>query len=887
MLSSPHAYPTDELFDSLSSSLHWLNDREVLIQREKYGSNILPIAKDPSRLLIFLWQFNNILVYILVIVAILSAIFGKYIDASVIFLVLWVNALIGAVQEIKANKAVKSLSTIVIQTSKVKRNGETLIVSAHDIVPGDIMILEEWDKIVADARIISVSNFRTVESALTGETYPLSKISDVLPLSTALADRINMVWMWTYVASGRAEVLVVATGLQTQMGSIAWSLNAIVPNESQFQKNIASLSKIISIIAVVWALINISLSYMNHSQRLDTLMFGIASLVSGIPEWLPAILSLVLAIGARTMSYQKAIVRSLTATETLGAVSIICTDKTGTLTENAMTVETIITSPSQLYTVSGSGRSDQGNFYDSQKNEVAIHNDPRLYAILQMVTLCNQWSVTIKEDASIELIGDPTEIALHVVGKKGHLTKESLVNLCTIVADLPFSADKKMRATLVKYHDHQEIIVVWAWDNILADSLTSSQDTYERSQTIDHHASQWKRVLGLARKKVPDHKSNISVDDLCDLEFVACIVIQDPLRAQVPDAIKQCHSAGIRVIMITGDHKSTAKSIGYSLGLVNDNYPDVYTESELYNCSDEDLFEKTKTCNVFSRCTPQRKLQILSLLQNDGEIVAMTGDGVNDAPALKKADVGIAMGMIGTDVARESSQIVLADDNFATIVLAIKQWRIIYNNVKKSSLLAINRVLAGMWSLIMILLWSDTIPFVASQLLWLNLVTETITGIWVAFEWPEGNEMKQAPSKLWRSFVNGTDMVTLALNTLTMIILVVGSYMVTYSMTQDTMTTVTVSFLVLYFCQFSNLYNLRSFTRSVFSLWLFSNKAIVIGIIVSLILQFLAIARSPLAAILWFTWIGWWVFVLTILLSVVVLIVGEVYKYVQRNYLRI
>ena len=231
MLSSPHAYPIDELFDSLSSSLHWLNENEVSIQREKYGSNVLPIAKDPSRFLIFLGQFNNILVYILVIVAILSAIFGKYIDAAVIFLVLWVNALIGAVQEIKANKAVKSLSTIVIQTTKVKRDGEILILSAHDIVPGDIVILEEWDKIVADARIIIVSNFRTVESALTGETYPLSKISDVLPLSTALADRINMVWMWTYVASGRAEVLVVATGLQTQMGNIAWSLNAIVPNE--------------------------------------------------------------------------------------------------------------------------------------------------------------------------------------------------------------------------------------------------------------------------------------------------------------------------------------------------------------------------------------------------------------------------------------------------------------------------------------------------------------------------------------------------------------------------------------------------------------------------------------------------------------------------------
>jgi Ca2+-transporting ATPase len=882
-LPHPHTIALKSLFTHFETTEHWLSTTHLDDRYKRFWYNVLESKKETPWILIFLQQFNNILVYILLFVVVVSIVFGKYIDAGVILGVLIVNALVWAVQEIKADKAVKSLSSIVVQSAKVKRDNHIIMIPAKDLVPGDILIIEEWDKIMADARLISISNFRTIESALTGETYPVSKLINVYEENTSLADRFNMVWMGTYASSGRAEAIVIGTGWHTHIGKIASSLSTIEANESQFQKNIASLSKIIAWVAIIWALINVWLSYLDWLPRLDTVMFGIASLVSWIPEWLPAILSLVLAIWARSMSDRNAIVRSLTAVETLGAVSIICTDKTGTLTENAMTVENIITSPEQLYSVSGNWWNIEWDFFDwtTQIKNIDVPADLKKMVIIS--TLCNQWSINKDRNGELSLVGDPTEIALYVVWKKQWLDKNILSDKYTIIDDLPFNAEKKMRATLIQHDKQKELFIVWAADNMISHSILSLDEKEKRLNIIDIYSSQGKRVLWFATKIVDTNISHITTHDLNEMQFVWCVVIQDPIRIQVPWAISACHDAWIRVIMMTGDHKSTARSIGMTLWLVNETYPDVYTESDLYTMSDEEIFACTKTCNIFARCTPERKLQILSLLQDKGEIVAMTGDGVNDAPALKKADVWIAMWIMGTDVARESSSIILADDNFATIVTAIEQWRIIYNNVKKSSLLAINRVIAGMWSLIAILLRSNAIPFAASQLLWLNLVTETITGIGIAFEWAEGNEMKQKPRPINQSFVTAQDMINILINALVMIILVVGIYIRAYSTTGDKIFTVTISFLVLYFCQFTNLYNLRSFNNSIGKIWLFTNKAIIIWTFISLLLQAIALYRPPLANMLWFTWISMSYFILTIGLSLLVLVAWEIYKYICRK----
>lgn len=877
-----HSRSVAESIALLKTSSHWLDDDQVDERIIEYGLNTLPKAKEPSWFMIILSQFHNVLVYILLWVVVLSLFFAKYVDAGVILSVLCINALIGAVQEIRAKKAMKALSGMVVQTAKVRRNNEIITVAAQYVVPGDILIIEEGDNIVADARIISLSNFRAVESSLTGEAYPLSKTLEALSENLAVADRTNMVWMGTHASSGRAEAVVVATWFSTQLWQIASSLSSIGVRTSQFQKNIASLSKVIAVIALAAALINAWLSYLNNHSWIDTITFSIASLVSGIPEWLPAILSLVLAIWARTMSYKHAIVRSLTATETLWAVSIICTDKTGTLTQNAMTVKNIVSSPDRIYAVTGNGRAETGEFtYDHATISPDDHQD--LLRMLLMANLSNQWSLHYDAKWKRKLIGDPTEIALAVVAKKHWLTKESVAEEYTIIADLPFNAEKKMRATLIEHDHKREIIVIGATDNVIADSSLSAEDRTSRWTIIEGYSSHGNRLLAFASKEVADDKETLEIKDLTDLVFVGCMTIHDPLRVEVPDAIQQCHKAGIRVIMMTGDHKSTAKSIGTALGIVNEDYPDAVTESELYNVSDKELLQITKTCNIFARCTPQRKLQILSLLQSEWEIVAMTGDGVNDAPAIKKADVGIAMGIMGTDVAREASQIVLADDNFATIVAAIQQWRIIYNNVKKSSLLAINRVIAGMGSLIALLLWSNTIPFIAIQLLRLNLVTETITGIGIAFEWAEWDEMLDKPRRPWQSLVQLNDMIALFINAATMIVLVVWTYIAVYMTTQDRLLTTTVSFLVLYFCQFANLYNLRSLHRSVFSLGLFSNKAILIGTGVSVLLQLLAMHRIFLSDVLWFTWIWWQLFLYALWASCLVFWIGELYKYIRRN----
>jgi Ca2+-transporting ATPase len=568
----------------------------------------------------------------------------------------------------------------------------------------------------------------------------------------------------------------------------------------------------------------------------------------------------------------------------LWAVSIICTDKTGTLTQNAMTIEWILTHPNNFYTVTWNGRETTGEIiHDNIQPDVYGQEKHTIDELVKYCTLSNQWNLTKNESWGFDLIWDPTEIALHVLWKKLWHTKDSLAKEYNIIFDLPFNSEKKARATLIEHQSERFIIIIGAAENILSESIIEKNDKHLRSECIEHHSSSGKRVLAIAHKKVDSTQQDIIIDDIEWFSFYGIVIIHDPLRIEVPNAIKECHNAWIRVIMMTGDHKNTARYIWYSLWIVNDNYPNVYTENELQDCTDAEILEKTMHCNIFARCTPQRKLQILSLLQSHGEIVAMTWDGVNDAPALKKADVGIAMWIMWTDVAREASQIILADDNFTTIVSAIKQWRIIYNNVKKSSLLALNRVLAWMWSLIAILLWSDKIPFIASQLLWLNLVTETITWIGIAFEKEEGNEMSMKPRQKNASFITPQDIINLLVNAITMIILIVGSYIVVYTHTKDIVLTTTMAFLLLYFCQFTNLYNFRSFSHSVFTIWFFSNKIIVIGTIVSFILQLIALLRTPLSRVLSFTWVWTQNLMIIFVISWIVLIVWELYKYLQRK----
>ncbi|MCS6983366.1 MAG: HAD-IC family P-type ATPase [Candidatus Absconditabacterales bacterium] len=886
--SSPHAIDLASCYAQFKSSEIGLSTHDAQQRLKVYGPNELPRDQGIHPIIMFLHQFHNPLVYILIIIGLGSAWMGKRIDAIVIAGVVCTNALIGAIQEYKAQRSINALSSLVVPIAKVVRQGQLLQIPARDLVPGDIIVMEEGDSIPADARLISVKNFSTIEASLTGETASINKSIEQLKESTGLADRSNMVWMGTFVARGTARALVTATGIHTTIGMIAKTMNSIQTSESNFERKIHGLTKNIALLALGASLLTAGIGWIKGFDRIELISLSIASLISGIPEGLPAILTLVLAIGAKAMSDQRAIVRTLTATETLGAVSVICTDKTGTLTYNTMTVKHIRLPDIPHIYVRGAGRSSTGGCEQDGK---AIKRDhiPRHSSLIHACALATT-AVVNNEGDEYTIIGDPTEAALVVLANKAHVNKQSLASTHTMLDDMPFNSDLKMRATLVRLSDNSRILyvigaseIVWGRATQVHGENIRDKNSSDQSFFADHiqqGTSEAMRLLGIAYKKI--NTDTIDEADLHDLVWMGMVGILDPIRAEVPDAIAQCRQAGMRVIMLTGDHKQTAIAIGKRIGLIDEEHPTAYTEEELAHLPPEDFNELLKHCNIFARCTPQRKLLILELLQSQGHIVAMTGDGVNDAPALKKAHVGIAMGKIGTDVAREAAQIVLADDNFATIVSAIKHGRIIYNNVRKSANLALNRIIAGVGCIGGVMLLGDTMPFIGIQLLWLNLVTETITGIGLAFEGSEGNELQGKPVMLDAGLISRETLPFILRNALLMIILTTGTYRY-YTQYTDVSAAyaTTLAFVVLYLTQFANLLNLRSFTQSLFRLGLWSNPVIIIGIIGSIALQALAIYRPVLQSALQFTAISATDLARMVVIASGVWIGGELYKLIR------
>lgn len=902
------AQDVENVLANLKTQSSGLTSQEAKKRLAENGYNeISQKAKEPLWM-VFFRQFNNPLVYILLVVIVVSFGLGKFLDASVILLVVLTNAILGFVQEYKAEKSVEALKGMVVHTAKVLRDGEVELIPAREVVVGDILVLEEGDKMSSDGRIIKTKNFSVVESALTGEAYPINKNVHILGENTPLADRLNMVLMSTFVARGEAKAVVTAIGDETEIGKIASDLQTEEKGKSHFEKKIEKLGIQITIIALVGAAINFIAAFIlsknpNLNEKIqENLLFGISSLVSGIPEGLPAILALILAVGAKNMASKNAIVRVLSATETFGAVSVIASDKTGTLTQNTMTVTNLWLAGGQEYSVTGNGWSGEGVILDNSEKVIDISNSEVTTKMVTISALSNKAKVTFQDDKTYEIIGDPTEAALVVLGQKAGMSKSSLANKFTIEDDLPFNSDLKLRATLVQdiLQKTQEIFVVGATEQVLhrCDYFVDEKGlttplTKEKKVELHNHialqSGQGMRLLGLAIKPVEGLKS---VDDhhLENLVFVGYVGIVDPLRPEVVEAVKDSHSAGIRVMMLTGDHKNTALAIGRKIGIVDEKkahlgYPLSISEEELTQMSDEEFEDIVKHVNVFARCSPNRKLRILEILQSQGEIVAMTGDGVNDAPALKRANVGVAMGKIGTDVSRESADIILADDNFATIVKAVEQGRVIYNNIARSSNVAINRTLAGMGSLFGAILLGSGLPFSSTQLLWLNLVTETIIGVGMAYEHAHGNELKEKPNDLKKGILSKESLPMLIINAVLMIILVLITY--GYYLPSGFTVASTAAFLVLYFTQFFNLLNFRSFHNSVFKIGVFSNKIINIGIIISILLQVAVMTIPAVRSVLGFYPISVWEFLALFVISSSVLWAGEIYKFIKNSNRRV
>lgn len=881
-----HSLSIPEVLIETDSNLQGLSQTQVYQKQNQFGLNQLTKKKTTPWFVRFLNQFNNPLVIILLVVIALSFALGKIMDASVILAVVLVNAAIGFWQELKGEASMNSLKSLIVPTAKVFRDNNILQIDSKELVIGDILILEEGDKIPADCRLYEVKNFSTAESSLTGESYTIPKNLQLLDSKADLGDRKNMAWSGTFVAGGSAKAIIVNTGDCTIVGNIAKAILS-ESNPSDFTKKIGILGQQIAVIALAFAVVNFAVAAWLGGKLEDNILFAIGSLVSGIPEGLPAILTLVLAIGANQMAVKNAIVRKLDSTETIGSINIIATDKTGTLTQNTMTVNEVVTN-SETLKVSGEGWSFDGNFrylnsgYIVQQNE--IFDNPVRTKILEIATMCNKATVEHLDNGEVKVIGDPTEAGLFVLAKKADLTKVSLSTKYSIIDDFPFNSNLKMRGTVVGLNDSsKEFFVVGAAEQVLANCvseffisntveiLTTSQRLYWESK-IEQMSQGGVRILALAYKKFD--KLEVQVEDFNNLNFVGLVALFDPIRLEVPQAIQDCQNAGIRVIMMTGDHKATALTIAKTAGIIDQDVTEVYSEQDLLDKTESELSKITETCNVFARCTPERKLQILKLLQAQGKIVAMTGDGVNDGPALKQANVGIAMGKDGTDIARESSEIILADDNFATIVKAIKQGRVMFGNIQKACNLSLCRTLAGMTTLLGATLIVSDLPFSSTQLLWLNLITETIIGIGIAFEKGEGHEL--GTKHYNTSILNPKITLFVILNAVVMTIITLVTYWFLHVYYPTFAST--GAFLVLYFSQFWNLLNFRSLHFSAFKKGLFSNKVINIGLGVSIVLQIMAI-YSPLSNFLKFNSLPIELFVILFLISILVFVSGEVYKH--------
>lgn len=884
-----HYLEISEVLRILESSENGLTDDQVKERITLFGLNEIPEGKSISPLLIFLKQFRSLIIFVLLGAALISFIIGHYTDVWVILFVVIMNAVLGFIQEYKAENAISSLKKMLVQEANVLRSGKTIIVDSRQIVPGDIIILHEGDSIPADARIISSKSLRTTESSLTGESTPVNKSPDLIPEDTALADRKNMLWKGTFIAGGYAEAVVVATGVDTQLGKIASSLRTIKQEKSNFQVKTDRLASTMAKLAFTNAFLIFTFGMLFGGYDVyELLLISIAALVSAIPEGLPAVLTIVLAIGARRMAKRNAIVREFTSIETLGSVNTIVTDKTGTLTQNTLTVRKLFIPDEGEILVSGEGWIPEGKFIFNNR-EMNISEGSPLHNLLMTALISNNSCLDFDNKTSLyRILGDPTEGALLVLAKKAGLSLTKEEALQNKIDDLPFSSTLKLRATLYSASGKLTLYVIGAPEKILEYSVfIYSHGNVRKISLEDYRAAEciiekWSedamRIVGLAYRYIPEHVVKIEQELIGNLVFAGFAGMIDPQRPEAKEAVDKCKMAGIRVIMATGDHKSTAVAIAVNTGLLKEDQRDlVLTESEIKKMNADEFRRAVSRVSIFARLTPEMKLSLASELQAQGNLIAMTGDGVNDAPALRKADVGVSMGIMGTDVAREASKVVLADDNFATIVNAVEEGRIVFKNARRTSFFLVTTSLAELGTLLSSMVMGLPIPLTATQILWLNLVTDGIISIPLATEKGHSEVIREKPIPRNEPILNREVFPFALINMTVMIILTVSVFYKYYPSGIDTART--AAFTVMAFTQLFNSYNMRALHSSLLNVGLFSNKLMNITFVISLIVQSVVIYHPYFKSVFHFGYINPLDYMLLICASFSVIIMGELYKF--------
>ncbi|HEY9202880.1 MAG TPA: HAD-IC family P-type ATPase [Sulfurimonas sp.] len=812
-----HSLEADEVLRRVEGSQDGLSSAEVEARLKKYGPNKLQEEKKKSPIIRFLMQFNNLLIYVLLGAAFFTAMLGHFVDTSVILAVVVINAIIGFVQESKAEDAMQAIKKMLAFNATVLRDGHKKKVDSEDIVVGDILFIGSGDRVLADIRLLDTNGFSAQESLLTGESLPVEKNPQKVKKEAVIADRSCMLFAGTIVSSGTAKGVVVATANNTQLGRISGMLESIEVLKTPLIEQMDKFAKWLTAFLLFFSVIVFLIGYYIKDFAFDELFMAIVGLfVSAIPEGLPAVLTITLAVGVQAMAKKHAIIRNLPSIETIGSVSVICSDKTGTLTQNEMMVSSVVTNDKD-FSISGTGYEPIGDIYLQEKLIDAGENE-LLKFLAKTSILCSD-ALIANENGTWKIDGSPTEAALVTFAHKVGLDADEIRADHKREDMIPFDSKHKFMATLDHAHQGSSMIIVKGAAEIIIEmcklEFVDENNAKEINSTYWHNmseklASQGQRVLAVAYKNTSGDKVTLNFDDLeSDLILVSLFGLIDPPRAEAIDAVKECYSAHIDVKMITGDHLLTATAIAKTIGLKNcDN---ALSGEDIEKLSDEELGEAVLKTDIFARTTPEHKLRLVKALQAHLKIVAMTGDGVNDAPALKRANVGIAMGKKGTEAAKESSEFVLTDDNFASIVNAVREGRRVYDNIKKVISWTLPTSIAEAAVIVVAILFGMVLPITPIQILWANMITATTLGIALAFEAEEKNIMKRRPRAIGESILDRELIWHIAYVTILFLIVVFGAYYYALQDGQSLDYARTLALNTLVFMEIFHLFFIRNF----------------------------------------------------------------------------
>ncbi len=876
MTKSWHALTAEETLQELQASKNGLSQDEAKKRLQTYGPNELKKEKRKSPIKIFLNQFRNVLIIILIIAILLSVGIGIYqgtaeeiYDAIIIFIIVIVTAVLGFVQEFRSEKAVEALKRMTAPSATVLRDGREVKIAASEIVPGDIIVLYTGDKVSADARVIEEFNLKIDEAALTGESAPASKNNLALPEATQLNDRKNMVFMGTIVAYGRGKAVASSTGMSTEFGKIAKMVQAAEIEQTPLEKRMASIGKWVGILAIVVCITVGAIGIIEGRDPISMLLWAVSLAVAAVPEALPAIVTGSLAVGMYRMAKVSTIVKRLPAVETLGATNVICSDKTGTMTKGEMTVQRIHVND-KMIKVSGVGYSPKGEFLLEDKK---IEPDAELKMLLKIATLCND-SKFEEENGKWTMKGDSTEGALIVAATKADIWKENLEKEEPRIAENPFSSERKRMTTIHLVEGERKIaymkgapeIVLEHCSKILLNGKVqklSQEDQSKLLKVTEAMAMQALRNLGFAYRELPKDTKNYDETLEKDFTFVGIVGMIDPPRKEVKDAISICRNAGIRVVMITGDHKLTATAVAKELNLIGENEGEVkvLTGADLEKMSDEELENLVEKTVIYARVAPEHKIRIVKAWKAKGQVVAMTGDGVNDAPALKGSDIGVAMGITGTEVSKEAADMILADDNFASIVKAVKEGREIYDNIKKYLVYLLH---TNIMEIIVMFIAIISVPTLASifspgadplivseaaialiavQLLWVNLTTDGLPAIALGVDPGDPDLMERKPRNPKEGVFTKDVRIWLIALPIGMSIILLFSYFLYLPWTSEANLTLarTQLFTSIVLMELANAFACRSLKHPLIKAGVFKNKTLWYAVLSSFALQLLVL----------------------------------------------